>query len=262
MRPFGTRCFFQVIQVIKRRPAVAVLLAILQSNLAVAQSQRQVVVSWKELGPLVENRQFEAVLVNGVHVQGKAWKVLPHALTADIQETSDPAAIRMGVYRIPRELFSTIRVQWVKGFGRFLVSAIGFVGSSFATWRRPVPVAGAASITVLATIGGYYAGKEMDTRRLRVVILDPVEKDLPRVSTVLDAVIPTKGEPVGGCAWLQKTSRARGLNPGPRLCLTINQWLTAASTRTPALTSQKVQSPRTTAHARQHFRRQHQSAGQ
>jgi hypothetical protein len=90
----------------------------------VLAAEPEVCARWEELPALVEGRDVEMVLRNGVYVRGRAGEVTPEALPVRVRKTSDPAVIPKGPTAIPREQISVLTVRWRKGPGRFLMTLV------------------------------------------------------------------------------------------------------------------------------------------
>ncbi len=146
-----------------------------------AGAPKEVAVRWEELAPLVEKREIETVLTNGVHVRGRAEKVLPEALEVRVKKTSDAAVIPKGRTRIARELVTVLTVRWKGSLLRYMLApAMGMGGpilfGSAGLIGEANPVAVYGLLTVFA-IAGYFVGDWLDTREMRLVLVPqrPVE---------------------------------------------------------------------------------------
>ncbi len=83
--------------------------------------EKEVQVRWEELSGLVERRDVEMVLTNGVHVRGRAERVLAEALEVRVKKTSDAAVIPQGLTPIPRGLVSAMTLRWKTRWARILL---------------------------------------------------------------------------------------------------------------------------------------------
>jgi hypothetical protein len=136
---------------------------------------------WEDLPALVEGRDVEMVLRNGVYVRGRAGEVTPNALRVRVKKTSDPAVIPKGPTPIPREEVSVLTVRWRKGSARVLMT-LGMGAGTYYLLALPFGVDGDAMIDALgsagaaATYGGFYVagymiGRMIDAKRMRVVVV-------------------------------------------------------------------------------------------
>lgn len=138
---------------------------------------KEVAVRWEELAPLVEKREIETVLTNGVHLRGRVEQVLPEALVVKVKRTSDPDLVPKGHTRIARDLVSELTVRWKRPLARILLPVafyfagqLGWSAASSGVGREP----GNAEmyvVTVLSSIAGYAIGDVLDRRRLAVRII-------------------------------------------------------------------------------------------
>ncbi|HXG33911.1 MAG TPA: hypothetical protein VNJ11_11135 [Bryobacteraceae bacterium] len=142
-----------------------------------AGAPKEVTARWEELAPLVEKREIETVLANGVHIRGRAEQVLPEALVVEIKRTSDPNLVPKGRTRVARESVSVLTVRWKRPLARILLpAALFFLGQ--AAWSGVSAAAGrepgeaeAYVATLLWTIAGYGIGDVVDRRRLTIRIV-------------------------------------------------------------------------------------------
>jgi hypothetical protein len=104
----------------RRRAAAALLLPALLavSTRPLLAAEPEVRARWEELPALVEGRDVEMVLRNGVYVRGRAGEATPDALQVRVRKTSDPEVIPKGPTAIPREQVSVLTVRWRKGPAR------------------------------------------------------------------------------------------------------------------------------------------------
>ncbi len=156
---------------------VAILVLCLPQRLA--GGEKEVVARWEELAPLVERRDVEAVLANGVYVRGRALKVLPEALEVEVKKTSDAAVVPKGKTRIPRELLTVLRVRWKKRLARAVLTPAMYVGGGFVLALFHIGgeelsgIKGSAAAVALAA-GGYLIGDRIDTKWMRITIFEPI----------------------------------------------------------------------------------------
>ncbi|MCS6951231.1 MAG: hypothetical protein RMK57_11085 [Bryobacterales bacterium] len=173
-------------RVAEHKAALAMLLAVVLAPALLAGGPKEVVATWAELPPLVEKRDIEAVLLNGVHIRGRVEKVLPEALEVRVKRTSDPNVVPKGRTRVPRELLSEATVQWRQGSARFLLPAVFPIGIGYYVLAQGVDLEreGSGAILAIWSVGaviGYLVGSRIDQRRLRIRI-DP------------DRISPSRGE--------------------------------------------------------------------
>ncbi len=137
-----------------------------------AGAPEMVTVRWEELAPLVEKRQIETVLANGVHIRGRVEQVLPQALVVEVKRTSDPNLVPKGPHAggagagllLHGPLASGTRPSTA---GHRFTLAIPYFVSKVGDLNPP-----AASVAVLGVAPaavGYLVGAEIDTRSLRVI---------------------------------------------------------------------------------------------
>ncbi len=141
-----------------------------------AGAPQEVTVRWEELAPLVEKRQIETVLANGVHIRGRVEQVLPQALVVEVKRTSDPNVVPKGRTRVARESVSVLTVRWKRGPARALLAVAGWFGFPLI-----LAASGVASPEELRTGGwlaaasagaaiGYLIGSDVDAQYLSVRI--------------------------------------------------------------------------------------------
>lgn len=160
----------------------AIALALLSVAPALSAREKEVRARWEELAPLVERRDVETVLKNGVHVRGRAEKVLPEALEVRVKKTSDAAVIPKGRTRIPRELVTVLTVRWKQGPARFLLAPVVAAGVLvWLTYRgvsplvadsfhwEMIPISG-GMVYGLGKVG-HMIGSRIDQKRLRIVVV-------------------------------------------------------------------------------------------
>ncbi len=163
-------------------PSLALLALVLLCVVPLLSArEKEVRARWEELAPLVERRDVETVLTNGVHVRGRAEKVLPDALEVRVKKTSDEAVIPKGRTRIPRELVTVLTVTWKQGPARFLLAPVvgagGFVLLLYLGVFPDPDSYGWKVIPYWAAAGygvgwvGYKLGAEIDLKRLRIVVV-------------------------------------------------------------------------------------------
>ncbi len=158
-------------------------LVLLISLVAVAPARERPVVeaSWEELGPLVEGRRIESVLLDGIRIKGIVVKVAPDALEIDVTKTSEPGR-RKGIRRFPRELFGQIQIRLHKGPARPLLAVAGIAAPWVITAARyrgglPESVNSAAlaftvaGLPIILGVLGYRLGARLDDRSFAVKIV-------------------------------------------------------------------------------------------
>ncbi|MCL4850733.1 MAG: hypothetical protein KJZ78_05050 [Bryobacteraceae bacterium] len=140
-----------------------------------AAREREVRIPWEELAPLVEGRDVETVLTNGVYVRGRVQKVLFRELEVRVKGTSDAAVIPKGETRIPRELLVSLTVKSRKGPARVLlppamVFGVSLILSRFTSIEDHVSSAVWYPIAIGTGIAGYLLGRRVDTQHLRIIV--------------------------------------------------------------------------------------------
>ncbi|HXG33910.1 MAG TPA: hypothetical protein VNJ11_11130 [Bryobacteraceae bacterium] len=156
----------------------AFLVALLAAPLE-AGAPKEATVRWEDVAPLVEKRQIETVLANGVHIRGRVERVLPQALVVEVKRTSDPNLVPKGRTQVPRKLLSSFTVRWREGPARALLAvglplavpyflfALGLEGDDLNPRPANFVVFGVAPVV------GYLLGAAIDTKSLRVVLEKP-----------------------------------------------------------------------------------------
>lgn len=150
-------------------PVVLVWAAPLQAG-----APREVSVRWEELAPLVEKREIETVLANGVHIRGRVEQVLAEALVVNVKRTSDPNLVPKGHTRVARELVSELTVRWKQGPARAVLAVAGWFGLPFlifasgAASPEELRTAGSLAVASAGAAIGYVMGSDLDARCLRV----------------------------------------------------------------------------------------------
>ena len=170
---------------IRQTVAVAVAMSLVMQDAAFAAQNptldaKQVQIAWEELAPLVIDQRISTRLPDGTRLEGDALAVRPEALVIDVNKTSNRKLHPKGQTAVPRSAVSEVRVIRVRGVamriilgilggfgGAFGVGALGIVTDSVA-----VLVPGLLLGIPLAAIGGYYAGKLLDTRTTHLLIKD------------------------------------------------------------------------------------------
>jgi len=138
--------------------------------------EKEVHARWEELAPLVERRDVETVLTNGVHVRGRAERVLPDALEVRVKKTSDAAAIPKGRTRIPRELVSVLTARWKTHGGRALLTptlpiAAGYSLALLHIGADEYGTKGGYGLLIGFATAGYLVGDRIDRKSMRVVLV-------------------------------------------------------------------------------------------
>ncbi len=105
------------------RQFLAAFGALLWAGTAWAGQAGQASLRWSELGPRVTGKKVALVLPDGTSVQGKVRGVDPAGLRLDISKTSDRRTQPKGVYTIPRQSVSVLRVTEYRKIGRLLFTA-------------------------------------------------------------------------------------------------------------------------------------------
>jgi hypothetical protein len=173
-----------------------VAILILPAALAGARERPVVEASWEELAPLVEGRQVESLLVDGVRIKGTVVRVAPDALEIHVTRTSEPGR-RKGVRRFPKDRFGLIRVRLYRGPARALLAIAGIVGPlgvTAARYRGGLPESVSSAGLVFTTVGlpvvlgvlGYKLGARLDDRSFDVKIVQPGAGKLGFEYTVTD----------------------------------------------------------------------------
>ncbi|HXG34566.1 MAG TPA: hypothetical protein VNJ11_14465 [Bryobacteraceae bacterium] len=173
------------------RKAAFLSLALLWAAPLEAGAPEEVTVRWEELAPLVEKRQIETVLANGVHIRGRVEQVLPEALVVQVKRTSDPNLVPKGRTRVARELLSSFTVRWRQGPARALLAVglpfaiLSFLGAVGVATAELNPVAANLTFLGVAPVVGYLLGAEIDTKSLRVMLekRDPAPARAPSGDT-------------------------------------------------------------------------------
>ncbi|HEU0141473.1 MAG TPA: hypothetical protein VFQ79_17250 [Bryobacteraceae bacterium] len=176
----GTPCSVQkrsgsVIKITSASMLVLLIGVFLSMPQVLAAREREVRVPWEELAPLVEGRDVETVLTNGVYVRGRAQKVLHRELEVRVKRTSDAAVIPKGETRIPRELLGALTVKSRKGPARVLlppamVFGVSLTLSRFTSIEDHVSSAVWYPIAIGTGIAGYLLGRRLDTQSMRIIV--------------------------------------------------------------------------------------------
>ncbi|MCP5112852.1 MAG: hypothetical protein GY953_18650 [bacterium] len=163
----------------------ALLMALFSASVPtiLAAREHEVRVAWEEVAPLVEGREVETVLKNGVHIRGRAQKVLAEELEIRVKRTSNATVVPKGVTRIPRDLLVVLTVKWKRRVARALLTPGVVVGGWLAlgvlgVGGDSVNSAGALALSTGFGAAGYLLGDRIDAKRLRVVLV-------PRASVTL-----------------------------------------------------------------------------
>lgn len=149
---------------------------------AAARERPLVEASWEELPPLLEGREIETVLLDGVRVRGRVVKVVADSIGMKVSKSSDPRQPR-GERQIRRELFGLIRVKLTKGPVRALLAVAGIGGALGIMSAKYSPVPEGASAAGMIFVGtglpialgviGYHLGARVDDKSFDVRIIPP-----------------------------------------------------------------------------------------
>ncbi len=149
---------------------------------AAARERPLVEASWEELPPLLEGREIETVLLDGVRIKGRVLKVAADSIEMRVSKSSDPTQPR-GERRIRRELFGLIGVKLRKGPARALLTAAGIVGPwaiLAAKYHAGLPEGGGArwvfaayGLPIALGVIGYHLGARLDDKSFDVKVIDP-----------------------------------------------------------------------------------------
>jgi len=142
---------------------------------------RRVQIAWEELVALVVDQRISTTLPDGTRLEGDALAVRPEALVVDVQKTSNKKLHPKGQTEIPRSAVSEVRVIRVRGIAmRIILGILGGFGGAYASVGLAFVTDSAAVLLPaillgipLAAIGGYYAGKLLDTRVTHLLIKNP-----------------------------------------------------------------------------------------
>jgi hypothetical protein len=147
----------------------------------VVRQTRKTEVAWQDLAGLVEGRVIEAVLRSGVHVKGKAKKVLPEAMEIQIERTTDAGVVPLGLARIPRESVPGLSVKKDEGPMGALLGMAGVVAGFFlavATFVAHEDGWGSGKLLIVTAtqitgpaVAGYILGSRLDQKWTYVAIV-------------------------------------------------------------------------------------------
>lgn len=151
--------------------------ALLGTLQAASDREQEVRANWADLPALVEGRDIDTVLRNGVHIRGRVAKVHDQALEVRVKHTSDPGSIPTGRAQVPREQLAVLSVRWKSGPARYLLAPALAVGVPLLLGvahigADEVGLAGGYTIVAASGLGGYLIGAKIDTKRVRVVIVN------------------------------------------------------------------------------------------
>ena len=135
-----------------------------------------------EVPALVEGRNIDTVLRDGLHVKGKVTAVTPEGLQIRVTSTSDPLRMRTGARELAKERLTTIQmVTGRKGLARAVLSPLlaltGFgvvVFVSAEVWGETSTGGTAAALVVFPAIGavaGYALGARLDRNLLIIHVI-------------------------------------------------------------------------------------------
>jgi hypothetical protein len=150
-----------------------------------AGATKEVAVRWEELAPLVEKREIETVLANGVHIRGRVEQVLPEALVVRVKRTSDPNLVPKGRTRVARELVRALETKWRRATARAVLTPLG----TWLLWHALLrtgavdeETVGAGQAILIYAVGGtagYLLGWRIDQRRLLIKVLEASPETSP-----------------------------------------------------------------------------------
>jgi len=132
---------------------------------------RPLELKWGELGPIVSGHRVELVLPDSTVVKGEAVLVREEALVIDVNKASGPTTYQKGNASIPRSSVALIRLRRTGGsWGKTIGTVVGVltgvvVGGYVAATTTDSAGTGIPlflGVASAGTLGGYYAGKELD----------------------------------------------------------------------------------------------------
>ncbi len=140
----------------------------------------------EQLRVLLKNQKVNAILTDGTRVKGKVKEVQTGTLVVNVESSDGPSALRRGNQSVATESFSTLEIGSYKGKKRgILATALGAAGMTLGLLivaseidslggEGSINGAGAAVIAA-ATVGGaaagYALGRNLDKKRLTIVIV-------------------------------------------------------------------------------------------
>ena len=150
-----------------------------------AAANRQVELTWEELGGFVVEKRISMVLPEGVKLQGEVLAVRPDSLVLDIRKSSDRKLYPVGQAEIPRWALSEVTlIRERNAVMRVIGGILGAIGSltvfgrlAFAVDSAAVLVPGLILGVPLAAAGGYYLGKLADRYTTRILIRPGTKED-------------------------------------------------------------------------------------
>lgn len=139
-----------------------------------------------QLRGLLAGRKVDAVLMDGTRVSGKVKEVRDGSVVMDVDKSDGTAALTLGEQNIATDRFNTLTVTRIKGKKRGIFAAVfGAVGllAGAALVGMEIDALGGegsingtgAAVWTATTVGGaaagYALGRNMDKKKITVVIL-------------------------------------------------------------------------------------------
>jgi hypothetical protein len=156
--------------------ALCLILILCANQFAVAADKDPRLVQWSGLPALIERRQFEAELTNGVRIRGKGAKISGQEMQTNVVETSDATLVPLGPNRLPARHLDMIKIHR-RSIGRRTAFGVllGLAGAA-AGWAAvssemfgESPGGGGAAFAVLTTAVGAVGGAFLGGRRPLIV---------------------------------------------------------------------------------------------
>lgn len=160
--------------------AIALVLLMCAGQALVLAESRPLELKWGELSPIIGGQRVQLVLPEGTAIKGEAIAVREEALVMDVQGTSNAKAYPKGSATIPRASVTLIQVERRRGsWGRKLGTVVGVLsgvvlGGYAAAVTADSASAGIATFLGIAsagTVGGYYAGRQLDKHVMLIKVV-------------------------------------------------------------------------------------------
>ena len=134
---------------------------------------------WTELAPMIVSHQVELTLRDGGKVSGEAIAVRDDGLLLDVKKFSGPKSFAKGSGTAPRADITHITLRRTRGsWGRSIGTTIGVIaGLGLGGYTAAHADSGGAAVAVLVavtsgtSVAGYYAGRSLDMRTTRIIIV-------------------------------------------------------------------------------------------
>ncbi len=174
-------------------------------NLALAAEQKEFLLAWSEISPLILGHEVVLVLPDSTRIQGDAIAVSEDMLKLDVKKTSNSKEYPKGQANIPRSAVSVIEVNNKMGkSGRFIGKTAGGVGGAalgvLIVDRLLDNFGPVGAISTFAasvggvTILGHFVGRHFDRKIIHIKIIPDTANSEARQGAVPNEIGTAAGK--------------------------------------------------------------------